>query len=311
MVNEMMDPDHELFVTVVDEGGLAAAGRRLHISPAMMSKRLARLEERLGARLVHRTTRRLALTPAGERLHADLRGILATLDEAERRVSGASAIVSGPLRITAPTSFGRIHVAPYLYHFVEAHPRVDLRIDLSDDFADLIATRADLAIRITADPGTGMTARQLAPNRRILCAAPAYLDRMGEPRSIADLKDHRLLAAEGQMPWRLVGPKGAVSIEGRSHVRTNSSEVVRELALSGAGIALRSLWDISEALARGQVRQILPDHEGSRDVALYAVQLTQPNPPLCITAFVDFLVGLYAPTPPWERSTIALAEHRL
>ncbi|MBH1992002.1 MAG: LysR family transcriptional regulator [Sphingomonadaceae bacterium] len=307
----MMDPDHELFVAIVDEGGLAAAGRRLHISPAMMSKRLARLEDRLGARLVHRTTRRLALTPSGERLHADLRGILAELDEAERRVSGASAVVSGPLRITAPTSFARMHIAPYLHRFVEAHPRVDLHIDLSDDFADLIATRADLAIRITADPGPGMIAQRLAPNRRILCAAPAYLERMGEPRAIPDLKSHRLLAADGQMPWRLVGPKGPVSIEGRSHIRTNSSEVVRELTLSGAGIALRSLWDISDALANGQVRQILPDHEGSSDVALYAVQLAQPNPPLSIRAFVDFLVGLYRPTPPWERSAIALTERSL
>ncbi len=304
----MMDPDHELFVTIVDEGGLAAAGRRLHISPAMMSKRLARLEERLGARLIHRTTRRLALTPAGERLHADLRGILSALDEAERRVSGTSALIAGPLRITAPTSFGRMHIAPWLPRFLDDHPRVDLDINLSDDFTDLIDTRADLAIRITADPGPGLAARRLATNRRILCAAPAYLDRHGTPGTLADLKSHRLLAADGQMPWRLVGPKGPVTVEGRSHVRTNSSEVVRELALAGGGVALRSLWDISEALARGDVRQILPDHEGSADVGLFALQLPQPNPPRAITAFVDFLVGLYAPTPPWERSTIALAE---
>ena len=301
----MMDPDHELFVAIVDEGGLAAAGRRLHISPAMMSKRLARLEERLGTRLVHRTTRRLALTPAGERLHADLRGILAALDEAERRVSGTSAIVAGPLRITAPTSFGRMHLAPWLPRFMDAHPRVDLAINLSDDFADLIDTRVDLAIRITADPGPGLAARRLATNRRILCAAPAYLDRFDTPRRIADLKAHRLLAADGQMPWRLVGPKGPVAIEGRSHVRTNSSEVVREIALAGGGIALRSLWDISDALARGDVRQILPDFEGSSDVGLFAVQLPQQNPPLAITSFVDFLTNLYAPTPPWERTAIA------
>jgi len=151
----MMDPDHELFVCIVDEGGLAAAGRRLHISPTMMSKRLARLEERLGARLIHRTTRRLALTPAGERLHTDLRGVLSALDEAGRRVSGTSAVVAGPLRITAPTSFGRMHVAPWLPRFLDVHPRVELSLDLSDDFADLIDTRADLAIRITADPGPG------------------------------------------------------------------------------------------------------------------------------------------------------------
>lgn len=307
----MMDPDHELFVTIVDEGGLAAAGRRLGISPAMMSKRLARLEDRLGARLVHRTTRRLSLTPAGERLHTDLRSIIASLDEAERRVSGASATPSGPLRISAPTSFGRMHVAPYLHLFLEAHPRIDLSIDLSDDYADLIATRSDLAIRIAAEPGPGLIARRLAANRRILCAAPAYLERHGIPRSITDLKTHRLLAAEGQMPWRVVGPRGPVAIDGRSHVRTNSSEVIRELTLSGAGIALRSLWDISAALQSGKVQQILPDHEGSSDVALYAVQLAQPNPPPSITAFVDFLARLYAPVPPWERSAIALGEPTL
>lgn len=304
----MMDPDHELFVSIVDEGGLAAAGRRLHISPAMMSKRLARLEERLGAKLVHRTTRRLALTPAGERLHTDLRGILAALEEAERRVSGASAVASGPLRITAPTSFGRMHLAPCLQRFIDAHPKVELSIDLSDDFADLIESRADLAIRITADPGPGLTAKRLATNRRILCAAPAYLERFGVPETIADLKEHRLLAAEGQMPWRLVGPKGPVPVEGRSHVRTNSSELVRELALAGGGIALRSLWDISDALARCAVRQILPAYEGSSDVGLFAVTLPQANPPRAITAFVEFLVGLYAPTPPWELSAVALAK---
>ena len=105
------------------------------------------------------------------------------------------------------------------------------------------------------------------------------------------------------MPWRLIGPKGPVAIDGHSHIRTNSSEVVRELALSGSGIALRSLWDISDALAQGDVRQILPDHEGSSDVALYAVQLPQANPPLAITAFVDFLAAQYALAPPWESRT--------
>ena len=297
----MMDPDHELFVSIVDDGGLAAAGRRLHISPAMMSKRLARLEERLGARLIHRTTRRLALTPAGERLHSDLRGILAALDDAERRVSGTSVIASGALRVTAPTSFGRMHLAPYLQRFVDAHPKVELSVNLSDDFTDLIDSRTDLAIRITADPGAGMTAQRLATNRRILCAAPAYLDRFGTPQTVADLNNHRLLAADGQMPWRLVGPKRAITVEGRSHVRTNSSELVRELALAGGGIALRSLWDISEALACGDVRQILQDWEGSADVGLFAIHLPQHNPPAAITAFVAFLVTLYVPTPPWDR----------
>lgn len=307
----MMDADHELFVTVVDEGGLAAAGRRLHISPAMMSKRLSRLEERLGAKLVHRTTRRLALTPAGERLHADLRGILAALDEAERRVTGAAAIAAGPLRVTAPTSFGRMHLAPHLHRFLDAHPQVDLSIDLSDDYVDLIDARVDIAIRIAADPGRSLGARRLADNRRILCAAPDYLARHGAPARLSDLRRHRLLAAEGQLPWRLVGPRGPVQVDGRSIVRTNSSEMVRELCLSGAGIALRSLWDVSDALAAGHVRQILPDHQGSADVGLFALWLPQDNLPRTMRVFIDFLAGLYAPLPPWERSAIALAEPSL
>jgi DNA-binding transcriptional LysR family regulator len=303
----MMDPDYDLFATIVDEGGLSAAGRRLHISPAMMSKRLVRLEERLGTRLIHRTTRRLVLTPAGERLHQDLRTILVALDEAERRVTGDAAVASGLLVVSAPTSFGRMHVAPHLGRFVDAHPRVTLQLDLSDDYADLLESRADLAIRITADPGRSLTAHRLATNHRILCAAPTYLDRFGTPTSIADLTHHRLLAANGQLPWRLTGPRGAVTIDGTSHVRTNSSEVARELALAGGGIALRSLWDISEQLATGALRQILPDHGGSADVALFAVHPPQPRPPLALRAFIDFLAALYAPTPPWDRSAISAA----
>ncbi|SCW47613.1 DNA-binding transcriptional regulator, LysR family [Sphingobium faniae] len=303
----MMDPDYDLFAAIAEEGGLAAAGRRLRISPAMVSKRLVRLEERLGARLIHRTTRRLALTAAGERLHDDLRDIMAALDAAERRASGAGAEASGTLRVSAPTSFGRMHVAPWLGKFMDENPRVTLHIDLSDAYADLLATRADLAIRITVDPGPGLAARRLATNRRILCAAPAYLERFGVPQDIADLKKHRLLAADEQLPWRLTGPDGPVTVDGVSHVRTNSSEVVRELAIAGAGIALRSLWDISAALASGHVRQILPRCEGSADVGLFAVHLPQPHPPLALNAFMDFLAELYQPTPPWERTAIAPA----
>ncbi len=298
----MMDPDYDLFAAIVAEGGLSAAGRRLHISAAMVSKRLVRLEERLGARLIHRTTRRLALTPAGERLHGDLQHILTALDEAERRVTGASAIASGPLTVTAPTSFGRMHVAPHVGRFLEANPRVTLNLDLSDDFVDLLQSRADLAIRIAADPGPGLSAHRLAVNRRILCAAPAYLERFGTPRTLADLRQHRLLAASGQLPWRLVGPDGGATVDGISHVRTNSSEVVRELALAGVGIALRSLWDISGPLAEGALRQILPDHEGSRDVVLFAIHPPQPHPPLALHAFIAFLADLYAPSPPWSNS---------
>lgn len=296
----MMDPDYDLFVAIVAAGSLSAAGRRLGLSPAMVSKRLRRLEGRLGAHLLRRSTRRLALTARGERLHEDLLAIMTALRAAEDRVRGGAHEPAGVLLVSAPTSFGRMHIAPHIGRFLERHPRVELALDLSDDFIDLTAQRVDLAIRITADLPPGLVAHRLATSRRVLCAAPAYLAQAGEPRSIGDLAGHRLLAASGQLPWRLSGPEGEVSVEGVSLVRTNSSEVARELALAGAGIALRSLWDVNEALARGALRRILPAYGGSSDLAIYAVHPPMGAPLPALASFVDFLRALYGERAPWE-----------
>lgn len=284
-----LDPDYELFVRVVDAGSLSAAGRALGISPAMVSKRLARLEERLGVRLVHRTTRRLALTEPGARFHADLAAILAGVREAEARVTGVRAAPSGPLRVSAPTSFGRLHVAPYLHRFLAAHPAVALEFDLSDDFIDLLDARIDIAIRIAPEIAPSLVAHRLGSSRRVLCAAPGYVERYGAPETIAALGQHRLLAATGQMPWRLVSDGRRASVDRPSAVVTNSSEIVRELALTGVGIALRSLWDVGEALESGALVRVLADWEGSADVGIYAVHPRAPIVLPAATAFVAFL----------------------
>jgi DNA-binding transcriptional LysR family regulator len=291
----MMDPDYELFAEIVEGGSLSAAARRLRISPAMVSKRLARLEARLGARLVHRTTRRLSLTHAGQGFHDDVVAILAAIRAAEARISGEYGAATGTLRISAPTSFGRLHVAPHLKGFLDEHPRIDLQFDLSDDFVDLIADRIDLAIRIAPAIGPGLVGHRLTTSPRLLCAAPEYLRRAGTPTTIADLGDHRLLAATGQLPWRLEGPEGPVSVDGRSYVRTSSSEVVRELALAGVGIALRSLWDVGPDIDAGRLQPILRAYEGSADVGIYAVYPRAPMVPAAVLAFIDYLKAVYAP----------------
>lgn len=298
------DPDYALFVAVAAGGSLSAAARSLNISPAMASKRLQRLENRLGVRLVHRTTRRLALTDAGARFRDDLDGVLAALGEAEARVTGARGEPAGPLRVSAPTSFGRLHVAPHLGVFLAAYPRIDLAFDLSDHFVDLLGERVDCAIRIAgAVPGT-VVARRLGESRRVLCAAPAYLADHGPPDRIGDLAGHRLLAADGQMPWRLVAAGKTVAIERASHVRTNSSEMVRELALGGVGIALRSLWDVGDALRDGRLVRVLADWEGSTEVGIYAVHLRSPAMPAAVNAFVAFLRETIDPRR-WEAMTPA------
>ncbi len=292
-----MDADYALFASIVDAGSLSAAGRRASISPAMVSKRLVRLEQRLGVRLIHRTTRRLVLTEAGQRFHADVVAILEHVRRAEERVSGSTREPSGPLRVSMPTSFGRLHVARHLHRFLDRFPKVELEANLSDTFVDLLTERVDVALRITAQVPASMTAHRLAASRRILCAAPAYLSGHGIPETIADLARHHLLAAEGQMPWRLVRGRERVSVEQESRVRTNSSEVIREIAVSGAGIALRSLWDVSSRLREGSLVRVLPNWEGTSDVGIYVVHHAGDGLPSSVAAFVAFMRDLLDPAP--------------
>ena len=296
------DPDYALFVAVAKGGSLSAAARAMRISPAMVSKRLQRLEQRLGVTLVHRTTRRLALTPAGERFCGDLAGVLATLTEAEARVTGAQEEPAGSLRVSAPTSFGRLHVAPHLGAFLARYPAVRLTFDLSDGFVDLLGERVDCAIRIASEVPANVAAHRLGTSRRILCASPAYIAARGVPATIDGLQTHDLLAAEGQMPWRLVSGRRSVAVDRVSHVRTNSSEMVRELALAGVGVALRSLWDVGDALRDGRLVQVLSEWEGSADVGIYAVHLRSAAVPAAVTAFVDFLRMRINPMR-WETAT--------
>ncbi|SFR76107.1 LysR family transcriptional regulator [Sphingomonas jatrophae] len=296
-----MDRDYDLFVRIIEGGSLSAAARALRLSPAMVSKRLARLEERLGAQLIRRTTRRLEPTQAGARFYEAVSAILTAAADAEAQVAGRTRAVAGPLRLSAPTSFGRMHVAPLVARFLDMHPHVRIELDLSDGFTDLVAERVDLAIRITASVPPSLAATRLATSRRILCTAPAYLAKHGPPARLADLTQHRLLAAEGQLPWRLVRGGRPLTVQGESIVGTNSSEVVRELALAGTGIALRSLWDVGPDLAAGRLVRVLEDVEGSADVGIWAVHPRTPLVPAAVTAFTALLAEAFSPPAPWER----------
>lgn len=295
----MKDSDYELFARIVEAGSLSAAARALQTSPAMASKRLSRLEQRLGVRLIHRTTRKLVLTAPGERFYEDVKRILGAIDEAEGRLIGIRSEPSGPLRVSAPTSFGRLHIAPALNLFLEQYPLVELELDLTDENVDLYMDRVDLAVRITSDIPGNANAWRLAANHRILCASPDYIARHGAPADFNELQRHRLIAADGQWPWRLEnGPQRRI-VDGKSHVRTNSSEIVRELAICGVGIALRSLWDIDSALKSGKLVPVLPEWQAPTDLAIYALHQKTPIPSAAVMAFIDFLKNILDP-PPWD-----------
>ncbi len=293
--------DMEIFARVVSAGSMSAAGREMNLSPAVVSKRIRRLEDKLGTRLLQRTTRQIAMTEAGQGFYERVVAILASVEEAEAFVSRGSAQARGTLKVAAPTSFGRLHIAPYLGQFLESNPDLSVNLDLDDGFVDIVGDGYDLAIRIAELSDSSLVARRLAPIHRILCAAPEYLARHGEPQSIQDLTDnHVCLAAVNQDPWRLVGPHGLENVRTLAPVRTNSSEVVRECLLAGVGIALRSTWDIGPELREGKLKIILPDYRASKDVGLHAVYPSRRFLPAKVRVFIDFLAQLYGPSPYWD-----------
>ena len=293
--------DLEIFATVVSTGSMSLAGRALGFSPAVVSKRIKRLEDRLGTRLLQRTTRQISLTEAGQGFYDRVLSILAGLEDAEAYIAGRSASVHGTLKISAPTSFGRLHIAPHLKTFMDAHPELAVNLVLSDEFIDIVAGGFDLAVRIAELGDSSLVARRLAPVRRILCASPGYLAVRGAPRAIEDLRHHSCLPAHNNDLWRLEGPNGPLNLKPEGRLVTNSSEVIREAVLAGLGIALRSTWDIGPELAAGRLVQVLPAFEGSRNVALSALYPSRQFLPAKVRLFVDFLADLYGPVPYWER----------
>ena len=206
----------------------------------------------------------------------------------------------GTLKVSAPTAFGRRHVAPHLKPFLDANPELGLQLDLADEFVDIVGEGFDLAIRIGELPDSSLVARRLAPVHRALCASPAYVAVHGAPASIGALADHVCLTTTPQDVWRLEGPDGLVLVHPQGPLQTNSSDVVREAVLSGLGIALRSTWDIGPELSTGRLVVVLPKFHASRHVALNAVYPSRRFLPAKVRLFIDYLAQLYGPAPYWD-----------
>lgn len=296
--------DLEIFARVVGAGSMSAAGRELGLSPAVVSKRLRRLEDRLGTRLLQRTTRQIALTEAGQGFYERVVAILAGVEEAETFVTRRSAIARGTLKVSAPTSFGRMHIAPNLGSFMEENSDLNVNLLLSDDLVDIVGEGFDVAIRIAELEDSSLVARKLAPVRRILCASPSYLAKHGAPQALEDLETHNCLTHQVSDSWRLDGPEGVVSLRPSGNLGTNSSEVVREAVLADMGIALRSTWDIGQELAEGRLVRVLPEYESSTNVGIYAIYPSRQFLPVKVRVFIDYLASLFGSVPYWESGSV-------
>jgi DNA-binding transcriptional LysR family regulator len=293
--------DLEIFARVARTGNMSAAGREMGLSPAVVSKRISQLEERIGARLFQRTTRHLMLTETGAGYFKRVVDILGLCEEAEDFISRRNTKPRGLLKVTVPTAFGRLHIAPHLDHFLRRFPEIELDVHVSDTFVDIIREGFDLAIRIGDLQDSSLVARRIAPDTRVICAAPSYLEEHGEPSSLADLDAHSCLLVDSTEVWRLDGPQGETQLRPRSRIRSNSAEFVRELVLSGVGLGVLSVWDVGVALREGRLRMVLPMYRGSANGAVYAVYPSREFMPAKLDVLIDFLAGLYAPVPYWEK----------
>ncbi len=293
--------DLDIFARVARTGNMSAAGREMGLSPAVVSKRVSLLEERLGARLFQRTTRHLTLTETGEGYFKRVVDILSLVEEAEDFVARRNTTPRGLLKITAPTTFSRLHIAPYLSKFLALYPEIDLDLQITDDMFDIIRDGFDLAIRIGELEDSSLVAKKLAVDTRVICAAPKYLDDAGTPASLADLQGHNCLSAGAQDIWRLEGPDGQHQLRLGGNIRSNSAEFMREAILAGLGLGLRSTWDIGKELQSGELQIVLPQYRGSSKVAIYAVYPSREFMPSKVNVFIDFLSELYGPEPYWNQ----------
>jgi DNA-binding transcriptional LysR family regulator len=293
--------DLDIFARVARTGNMSAAGREMGISPAVVSKRISLLEERLGTRLFQRTTRQLTLTETGQGYFKRVVDILSLVAEADDFVSRRNTRPSGHLRITGPTAFSRIHIGPLLPEFLARYPEIELDFQLTDSFVDIIRDGYDVAIRIGELPDSSLVARKLMSDKRAICAAPSYLARAGVPTTLDQLETHNCLFAPGQETWRLEGPGGECQVRVKGNLRSNSAELIRAALLSGLGLGLRSVWEVGPELASGELKIVLPEYRGSSKVAFYAVYPSRDFMPAKVNAFIEFLAERLGSDPHCDR----------
>ena len=295
--------DIAVFVQVVRDGSFTKASDRLELSRSVVSKYVTRLEERLGARLLNRTTRRLSLTEAGRVFYERSRRGLEEIEEAETEVSRLQGEARGLLRVNSPMSFGILHVAPLLPEFLAENPEVSVDMNLDDRKVDVIEEGFDVSIRITDLPDSSLVARRLGPCRHAIVAAPAYLEKHGVPRTPDDLRDHNIIAyqyQESATDWHfLTEDKEQITVPVSGSIQMNNSLALREALLGGIGITRTPTFVVGEDIAAGKLVSLLPNYQ-TLEVSIYLVYPQRRHLSPKVRAFVDFVAARISSDPYWD-----------
>jgi DNA-binding transcriptional LysR family regulator len=299
-----MDKFQEMasFVAVVEAGSFVGAADATGLSKAAVSRHVAELEQRLGARLLHRTTRRLSLTDDGQLFFTRAKEMLAAIDEAESEISSRSGEPSGLLRINAPLTFGVLHLAPLWGRFAQLYPKVSLDIELSDRVVDLVEEGYDLAVRITNLPNSQLVSRRLASTRMVACASPPYLALHGTPKHPRELAQHEVISYSywaARNEWTFTAPDDSlVTVRTHARIHANNGDTCRAAALDHQGIILQPDFLVADDLRRGDLVELLPTYR-AMTLGIHAVYPSRKHLPIKTRRLVDFLVEAFA-APVWD-----------
>ncbi len=294
-------PALRAFAQIVAAGSMSAAARDLELPLSVVSKRLAQLEKNAGLRLLQRTTRRQALTAEGAMFHARVLRILEEVAQAESLLAHSRREVEGLLRLSAPSELGRQHIVPIVAGFQRRHPALQVQLELTDTLVNLLETGQDMAVRFGTVQDPNLVVRRLAPNFRVLCAAPSYLRQHGVPAHPADLAGHRciVIGDSRRVDWRFEGSPAA-SVRVSASFLTNDGQAAHALALQGAGLVVKSIWDVGDDLLAGRLQRLLPQHS-MPDAPLQAILPHGRNLPLRVRLFLDYLQLSLAAAWRWDK----------
>ncbi len=297
--------DWAVFARVAELKSLSSAGRELRLSSAVVSNRIAKLEKEHGVRLLNRTTRRVNVTAEGQVFYEHCTRILDEIAAIEASIGSRSEFLKGPITVTAPAGFGRKHVAPLLPGFVEENPGLEVRLHLTDRLTDVIAEGTDVAIRIADLKQYSFIAKKLANNKRVIVGSPGYLEKHGTPEKPADLLEHNCLLlrfpGSQQYQWTLQGPEKKLrTLQVSGNLDSDNGEVLNDWCLAGAGLAIKSMWEVAEHVREGRLVSLLKDWPPIGH-AIYAIYPHSRLMPPRVRAFIDFLSKRYGPRPDWEK----------
>ena len=290
------------FIQVVEAGSFALAAERLNISRAMVSKHVQNLEDRLGVRLLNRTTRRLSLTEAGTAYYERCGAVLDALDEADLAAAQLAFTPKGTLKVNPPVAFGTRHLYPAIAEYLRTYPEVKLDLTLEDQVVDLVKDGVDMALRIGQLADSSLVARRLAPARLAVCGSPAYFSKWGVPRTPEELKRHNCLGyAYTEFPetWRFTGRDGEHAIQISGNMRANNGEVLRAAAIDGLGVALQPTFIVGDDIKAGTLQAVLTNY-APEEISIYAVYPSRRHLSAKLRMFIDFLTTRFGPEPYWD-----------